>query len=125
MNIGQFQFWYNSNDLTAGPHIKRVFPAWLGAQCNQTVEDDYRLFSSDWGYLLDEVTGLRSSHIGEVDRCFFGALGFDNFLAKGPSRYTSFQIRDDEEQRQSLVIRYFEAIDERGLEMIVLGLQEM
>jgi hypothetical protein len=111
--------------LSAGPHIKRVFPAWLGAQCNQTVEHDYRLFISDWGYLLDEVTGLGSSHIGEIDRCFFGTLGSDNFLATGPSRYTSFQICDDEEQIQSSFCRYFDSIDERGLEMVVLGLQQM
>jgi hypothetical protein len=111
--------------MTAGPHIKRVFPAWLGAQCDETIENDYRLFISDWGYLLDEITGLGSIHTGEIDRCLFGTLGSSNFMSKGSSRYESFQIYDDGESERSPALRYFEAIDEHGLEMVVLLLQNM
>jgi hypothetical protein len=75
--------------------------------------------------LLDEFTGLGSSHTGEIDRCFFGTLGSENFMSTGPSRYTGFQIRDEEEQSQNSIFRYFEAIDEYGLEMVVLALQKM
>ncbi|CAO2655623.1 Nn.00g044260.m01.CDS01 [Neocucurbitaria sp. VM-36] len=122
---GQFQFWWNSKDIAAGPHIKRVFPAWLGAQCDQTLENDYRLFVSDWGFLLDEIINLNAPYSGELDRCFFGSLGFDNFMHAGPSRYASYQIRDDEASSDSLPARYFDAIDATGSEMAVLALYDI
>ncbi|KAH8724358.1 hypothetical protein GQ44DRAFT_750370 [Phaeosphaeriaceae sp. PMI808] len=117
---GQFKFWWNSLDLDAGPHIKRVFPSWLGANCVETLENDYRLFISDWGYLLDEITTLNSSFSGEIDRCFFGALGPDNFLHSGPSRYTSYQISNGMVSDEGSTARYFDAINEIGTEMIII-----
>ncbi|KAJ4371362.1 hypothetical protein N0V83_004579 [Neocucurbitaria cava] len=122
---GQFQFWWNAKDIQAGPHIKRVFPAWLGAQCDHTLENDYRLFVSDWGYLLNEMINLNAAHAGELDRCFFGSLGSDNFMHVGPSRYASWQVRDDEAATNSLPARYFDAIDATGCEMVVLSLYDV
>ncbi|KAF1845137.1 uncharacterized protein K460DRAFT_416448 [Cucurbitaria berberidis CBS 394.84] len=122
---GQFQFWWNSNDMNAGPHIKRVFPAWLGAQCDETLEHDYRLFISDWGFLLDEIINLNARYAGELDRCFFGSLGSDNFMHVGPSRYASYQVHDDDTPLDSPPARYFDAIDAMGREMVVLALHDI
>jgi hypothetical protein len=123
---GQFQFWWNTYQMSAGPHIKRVYPAWLGPHCDESLENDYRLFVSDWGYVLNEKTSLKGPYSGEIDRCFFQTLGPSSFLSRGPSRYNSFTLMDrNERENKELPARYFDAIDELGTTMIVLILPEL
>lgn len=112
--------------MSLGPHIKRVYPAWLGPHRDEPIENDYRLFVSDWGYVLDEKTNLTGPYSGEIDRCFFQTLGPSNFLSRGPSRYSSFTLVDPKEKaNKELPARYFDAIDEWGTTMIVLILPEL
>ncbi|PWY68963.1 hypothetical protein BO94DRAFT_299499 [Aspergillus sclerotioniger CBS 115572] len=118
---GQFRFWYNSLRPWAGRHIKRVFPHWLDQNSNETFSADYGTFVGEWGPLLDGQTSLMDPHRGEIDRCFFGALGSDNHLHKGPSRYKSllFSSTDDASMNP---IRCFEGVDETGKWLTVMKL---
>ncbi|TBU34343.1 hypothetical protein BD311DRAFT_351384 [Dichomitus squalens] len=95
--------WRNSNDGRVW--VRRNLPRW-------TVEDkycrDYHRFWWDWHLFLscsgcDDPSCAFRLCIGEVDRCWWGALGPDNFLSKMKSRYQSFrfQAQDCGEARKS------------------------
>lgn len=99
-----------------------MFRAWLSAQCDQRLEYDYRLFISDWGYLLDEVTSLDTSHVDEIKRCFYGTSGPTHFMHTGPSRYVSWQVHDVEAPWDDTPTRLFDAVNKRGSEMLVLAM---
>jgi hypothetical protein len=123
---GQFSFWYDAAAFWLGPHIKRVFPRWLQEHCKEDLQNQYRLFVSDWGLYLDEHANINGSSPGEIDRCFFGALGRENFLSTGPSRYKSFALKpDDKSIEQQLPTRIFDAISADGTEMIVFNLKQL
>ena len=92
--IGAFSpyTWRNSTDGRVW--VRRTLPRWI-------VEDkycrDYHRFWWDWQLFLscagcdDPLCAFRQ-YIGEVDRCWWGALGSDNFLSKMESRYRSFRF---------------------------------
>ncbi|KAF2731969.1 hypothetical protein EJ04DRAFT_360290 [Polyplosphaeria fusca] len=123
---GQFAFWYSANQLWLGPHIKRVFPIWLQTHCEEDVEHAYRLFVSDWGSYLDAFASVNGSNAGEIDRCFFEALGRESFLSKGTSRYKSFVLKpSDKDADQELPARFFDAMNTKGTELLVLSLKEL
>ena len=61
------------------------------------------------------------AHRGEIDRCFFGALGPDNYLHKGPSRYKSLLFSTNQDEPMD-PIRCFEGVDETGQWLTVMKL---
>ncbi|RAK95688.1 uncharacterized protein BO80DRAFT_469213 [Aspergillus ibericus CBS 121593] len=117
---GQFRFWYNSLRPWAGRHIKRVFPHWLDNNCNEAFSKDYGVFVGEWGPLLDAETSFMGAYKGEMDRCFFGALGSHNFLYNGPSRYKSLMFSSNDEPINP--VRCFDGFDETGQWLTVLKL---
>jgi hypothetical protein len=125
-SLGQFRFWLNSNRPWAGIHIRRVFPHWLTPNCDKGFERGYRTFVGEWGSLLDEDTHVGGDCEGEIDRCFFGALGPKNFLHKGPSRYKSFMFSEvSDEDSVEAPLRYYEGVDETGSCLAILKLQNL
>jgi hypothetical protein len=52
----------------------------------------YNRFVAEWGHFLQQ--GITNHMNGEIDRCFFGALGTNNFLyaQKAIERYQSFRL---------------------------------
>jgi hypothetical protein len=123
---GQFSFWYDADHLWLGPHIKRVFPHWLHTRCEEDLEQAYRLFVSDWGFYLDQFANVSGLNPGEIDRCFFGALGGQNFLNGGPSRFTSFSLKSgDKSAGQEQPVRFFDAINTEATKIIVISLKEL
>ncbi|GLA28115.1 hypothetical protein AnigIFM63326_005683 [Aspergillus niger] len=121
---GQFRFWYSTNRPWAGRHIRRVFPHWLDDNCNEPFAKDYGSFVGEWGPLLDRETSVTGAFPGEIDRCFFGALGPNNYLHKGPSRYRSLMFTAEAEPHKT-PIRYFEGVDETGTCLTVLKLESI
>lgn len=72
--------------------FRRVFPDWLiETEQGRHLRSNYHRFLHDWKTLLGERTG-------EIDRCWWGALGAHNFLSKHKGRYKSFRFHDDEQQ---------------------------
>jgi len=82
-----------------GALLKRVFPDWfLGA--NPIYKTNYQHFWYEWRLLLNcmssgSETGPIRECAGEIDRCWWAALGAHNFLSKMHSRYTSFRFQTD------------------------------
>ncbi|KAF8522856.1 hypothetical protein JB92DRAFT_3110440 [Gautieria morchelliformis] len=73
-------------------YLLRVFPKWFTSQTEDQsipsnqgakLSKDYRRFVHDWRHLL-------SCETGEIDRCWWTALGPPNFLSRWHGRYTSF-----------------------------------
>ncbi|PYI00733.1 hypothetical protein BO78DRAFT_434188 [Aspergillus sclerotiicarbonarius CBS 121057] len=120
---GQFRFWYNGLRPWAGRHIKRVFPHWLYDNCHEAFAKDYGVLVGEWGPLLDDETSFMGTHKGEIDRCFFGALGSHNYLHKGPSRYKSLMFSTNDEPTKPM--RCFEGVDETGQSLTVLKLLKL
>jgi hypothetical protein len=82
----------------------------------------------EWGYLLNEQTRLERPFEGEIYRCFFGALGSDNFLHKGPSKYKSLKLSQcgsDDSEASPIPTRCFDGIDETGTRLRVVKLQAL
>ncbi|RDH36433.1 hypothetical protein BDQ94DRAFT_167335 [Aspergillus welwitschiae] len=121
---GQFRFWYSTNRPWAGRHIRRVFPHWLDDNCNEPFAKDYGSFVGEWGPLLDRETSVTGAFPGEIDRCFFGALGPNNYLHKGLSRYRSLMFTAEAEPHDP-PIRYFEGVDETGTCLTVVKLESI
>lgn len=69
--------------------IRKTLPNWIQAD-EDTLNQQYLYFQGEWCQLLQFG---RSSHFrGELDRCFWSALGPGHFLSHARSRYRSFQF---------------------------------
>ncbi|KAM0160095.1 hypothetical protein ACHAQE_004710 [Botrytis cinerea] len=123
---GQFQFWLNSNRIWTGPHLRRVFPAWLASNCDKKLEIKYSNFVGEWNHVLDKVTNLGGKYPGETDRIFWSSMGPTNFLQNGQSRYRSFIFQTpDEDPDLETPSRYYDGIDLAGQNMVVLRIENL
>ncbi|KAL3465574.1 hypothetical protein BJX64DRAFT_285505 [Aspergillus heterothallicus] len=123
---GQFTYWLNSLRPWAGKHFRRVFPHWLDGHCTEAFTSHYGAFVGEWGYMLADQTRLERPCEGEIDRCFFGALGDDNFLHGGPSRYKSLKFMEHVDSAESVAAtRYYDGVDEAGTRLRVVKLEEV
>lgn len=102
-----------------------MFPHWLEHSCTDAFGSNYESFLNEWGFFLNEETGLDGVHSGEIDRCFFGALGGDNVLHKGPSRYKSVKLLENECKAVQSPIRCFDAVDVSGAKLRVVKMEEL
>lgn len=80
----------------------------------------------EWGHVLSDVTSYKGSHPGEIDRCFWGALGDKNFLSKAPqARYKAFMLSDlDSCQSNKALSRCYETIHTSGERLVVVRLND-
>ncbi|KAF8522855.1 hypothetical protein JB92DRAFT_2886428 [Gautieria morchelliformis] len=89
-----FGTWGEEDNQT---YLVRVFPKWFTEDqsilSKQGVKlwKDYCRFVHDWGHLLDCEKG----EVGQIDRCWWAALGPRNFLSRWHGRYTSFIYQAD------------------------------
>ncbi|KAF8532084.1 hypothetical protein JB92DRAFT_3104133 [Gautieria morchelliformis] len=85
---------YGDEDNQAYP--LRVFPQWftkdqsIPSKQGAKLCRDYHRFVHDWRHLL-------AGEVGEIDRCWWAALGPRNFLSRWHGRYTSFIYQADED----------------------------
>ncbi|KAK8183689.1 uncharacterized protein BKA78DRAFT_299707 [Phyllosticta capitalensis] len=89
------------NDPPPAPFVRKVFPDWFAPKDAKVhgfpVRLNYHDFIDEWSHYLkcgccENPDCLRWQFAGEVDRCFFGALGPNNFMSRLRSRYVSFQL---------------------------------
>ncbi|KAI0747513.1 hypothetical protein C8Q74DRAFT_1442530 [Fomes fomentarius] len=95
--VGAFSryWWVNSNDRKV-VWFRRCLPRLI---LKDTYHRDYQRFWWDWRKFLactaecdDDSCPFRKCGRGEVDRCWWGALGPDNFLSTMENRYRSFRL---------------------------------
>lgn len=87
---------------------------------------DYQTFVGEWGHVLNSITTYSGPYPGEIDRCFYGALGSRNFLQKSQSRYKSFVLEECQTgNTPAMTARYYDGVDEKGQSMTVLKLESL
>lgn len=78
--------------------IRRTLPIWM-LHNEDGLHSQYKDWQGEWCELLQ--CGQSRQFNGEIDRCFWGALGSSNFLSRNAGRYQSFeicQIRNDHKE---------------------------
>jgi len=71
--------------------LRRTLPNWIPELETET-HRQYADFQKEWCHVL--VPGWQSDVHGELDRCFWTALGPSNFLSGNKGRYRDFQLQD-------------------------------
>ncbi|KAL5320545.1 hypothetical protein ACEPPN_011354 [Leptodophora sp. 'Broadleaf-Isolate-01'] len=69
--------------------VRKTLPNWMPLHEN-SLHRQYLEFQGEWCDLLQ--CGQSRQFNGELDRCFWGALGRNNFLSSGNCRYQSFEF---------------------------------
>lgn len=109
-------------------YTKRVLPRWFShhspVECGRFA-GDYRTFVSEWDFFLQCGTSSTEDSVinplaGEVDRCFWGALGPQNFLASNKDRYRSFMLTSEEGSESERIGPYYESFAADGREVRML-----
>lgn len=114
---GQFSLWIPNSSPFAG--FRRTFPHWFTerGQRGQKFASDYTSFVAEWSHMLDFATG-------EVDRCFWGALGPRNFLSAHAGRYRSFAYIEDDETHGPNTYRYYDGVTADGSECVIVAVEQ-
>jgi len=123
---GKFAVFMLRGNVRRSVYLLRVFPLWFVRHA-WDLWKDYRRFVHDWRHLLSCGNGWIPgeqvpSYIGEVDRCWWAALGSQNFLSRLHGRYTSFILQVDEDA-QHVRRQGFEGVNATGDEFKILQLQ--
>lgn len=113
-------------------YIRRVFPLWFIVSNIQRGTDypgDYRSFISEWRSFLDcgtcqDQDCLNAKLAGQLDRCFWGALGPQNFLSGYPDRYNSFVLSSGQSLTNGGQNIYADGVASDGSRAVVLQLSQ-
>ncbi|KAF8526673.1 hypothetical protein BU17DRAFT_40385 [Hysterangium stoloniferum] len=120
-----FHIFPKNGQPTTNDYLWQIFPKWF----SKASEDDnlwrnYRVFMHDWRYLLQCGSCEHPKchclpYTGEIDRCFWGALGSQNFMSKFTGRYVSFVFQSEYSPSSQL----YEGVSQTGdqLELIRLA----
>lgn len=111
-------------------YLRRVFPSWFsrGSSDGHILWRNYRQYLHDWKTFLNCATCENPRcdvlpYAGEIDRCWWGALGARNFLSKSEARYTTFRFQDNEDVNLNHGIsQCFEGVTAAGDELKILRL---
>ncbi|KAK0441847.1 hypothetical protein EV421DRAFT_1952359 [Armillaria borealis] len=97
----QFETFWTSTDSNR-TFLRRVLPQWFIESEDTSFRlllQNYRLFLREWRYFLrghcDDPGCTMLRYDGQVDRCWWAALGPRNFLSRMQGRYTSFAFKVD------------------------------
>lgn len=127
--------WIENKFVTFGSdsgiqYLLRVFPVWFLRGIESANERRlwacYRQFLHNWRHFLcctncGDFQCPSASCAGEIDRCWWSALGPGNFLSRFKGRYASFALQDEESDRTEFGL-VFEGIGVAGEKMVVLKL---
>ena len=97
----QFRIFYVVGQPETNTYVRRLFPSWFaGHHGDGKLWKDFRAFLHEWRYLLEcgscENPKCRLlPYAGEIDRCFWRALGSHNFMSRLEGRYTSFTFQSE------------------------------
>ena len=112
----------SSQDLR--PEARRILPTWFAhTRTGNAVERGYQEFIGEWGHLLRQ--GVLWTANGEIDRCFWGALGPTNFLSKAKEfeRYPSFMFMEETGSNERCDAQYFHAVSPDGRQLMLAALE--
>ena len=107
-----------------GLDTKRVLPSWFAeTPTGSAVESGYWELIGEWGHLLRQ--GILWAANGEIDRCFWGALGPINYLskAKGLERYPSFMFMEETGSKGRRNAYYAHATSPDGKQLMLAVLE--
>jgi hypothetical protein len=114
--LGHFTVYLTSLLPVHATFRKRIFPHWFANdQANISFWKDYRNFVHDWGYYLsyrESEDPVDRRHAGELDRCFWKALGSTNFLSQNKGRYKDFRL---ESLEMNGTRQYYDGFSSDGL----------
>lgn len=106
-------------------YLRRMFPAWFvaGTPAGLKLWRDFREFVHEWKFLLhcprfDNPTSETLPYTGELDRCWWTALGPQNFLSKLKCKYTTFRFESEDQVIGSP--QCFEGVGAEGRELVTL-----
>ena len=119
--IGEAQ---RASNRDAGSDLGRILPTWLAdTTTGRAVESGFREFLDEWGHLLRQ--GVLWAANGEIDRCFWGALGPLNCLsqAKELERYPSFMMMEETASSERHNTQYFHAVSPDGTQLMLAVLE--
>lgn len=77
--VGHFIQDLDCNDRR-GRCLKKNLPDWFREEAGSTISSDYYQFLAEWGSFLQQ--GITASLNGEIDRCFWQALGPKNYFSR-------------------------------------------
>ena len=126
----QFQVFTYTNQTDNETYLRRVFPIWLsmGSREGHVLWIAYRQFLHEWKNFLscgncDDPKCMIKPYAGELDRCWWSALGSQNFLSRVNGRYTSFRFQaSDLFSNKGKHLQCYEGVNELGTEVKVLRL---
>lgn len=126
----QFHVFTYVNQTGNETYLRRVFPIWLsmGSEEGRALWIAYRHFLHEWKFFLscrncDDENGVIGLCAGELDRCWWSALGPQNFLSRVNGRYTSFRFQaSDSYTNKGKNLQCFEGVNHLGTVVKVLHL---
>lgn len=77
--VGHFIQDLDCNDCR-GRNLKKNLPDWFREETGSAISSDYYQFLAEWGSFLQQ--GITASLNGEIDRCFWQALGPNNYFSR-------------------------------------------
>ena len=127
---GQFEVFYlDNNQDNHRAFLRRMFPAWFSGNHGggNKLWRDFRAFLHEWRYFLECGSCVHPNcamlpYAGLIDRCFWNALGPNNFLSNRPGRYKSFVFQNTGLPDDHLLCQSYEGISVSGTEVIIMRL---
>ncbi|KAJ6601324.1 hypothetical protein DFH09DRAFT_560440 [Mycena vulgaris] len=109
--------------------LRRMFPAWFvaGSLAGMKLWRDFRVFLHEWKYFLHcprfgDPDSVTLPYTGELDRCWWPALGPHNFLSKFKCKYTTFRFQKGDILDTGNCGQCFEGVGADGKEVVILRL---
>lgn len=119
--IGEVQ---RASNHDTGSEFGHILPTWFAdTTAGRAIEYGFREFLDEWGHLLKQ--GVLWAANGEIDRCFWGALGPLNGLsqAKELERYPSFMMMEETASSDQRDTQYFHAVSLDGTQLMLAVLE--
>lgn len=127
---GQFEVFYLDNDSSnQRAYLRRMFPAWFSGNhgTGNKLWRNFRAFMHEWRYFLECGSCAHPScvmlpYAGQIDRCFWNALGPNHFLSNLPGRYRSFVLQNTKLPDDHPLCQMYEGISVSGTEVLMMRL---
>lgn len=97
--------------------MKKNLPEWFRSRGGEFIMRGYESFLAEWGRFLQR--GVTRNLNGELERCFWGALGSANFLQSNRNieKYPSYRIAHDSQDYTRGRICTYETLNAEGTKL--------
>ena len=114
--------WLSGRDPRS--ESRRILPTWfVDTREGKEVESGYQELINEWGHLLKQ--GILWAANGEINRCFWGALGPSNCLSKAREleQYPSFMFMEETLPGEWRNAQYAYAVSPDGRQLMLAVLK--